>query len=461
MLFRQYELGCLSIFSYLVADERTKRAVVVDPQRDISQYLGEAEREGLEIERIVETHFHADFLSGHLELAAATGASICYGVGAETGFPVEHLGDGERIVLGDVVLEVRATPGHTPESISLVIYENEGAEPFGVLTGDALFVGDVGRPDLLAAGGLQPSEMASALYRSLWGKLLTLPDSTLVFPAHGAGSACGKALSEATSSTIGDERAANPALSYGDEDSFVAALTSGQPVAPRYFPFAAAANRRPHPLFEEQEPPRVLGLEEVAAQRAAGAVLLDTRSPEEFAAGHLAGAINVGLDGRFAEHAGNVIGPQSPVVLVAPPGRETEARLRLGRIGFDSVVGWLPEIDAVLEAHPGLVRRALRVGPAELAEMISPELQLLDVRNPAELEQGSLPGSVAIPLPQLADRLDELEPDLATVVYCAGGYRSSIAASLLRREGFGEVFDLLGGYDAWSALGDPLAASPL
>lgn len=458
MLFRQYELGCLSLFSYLIGDETTGRAVVVDPQRDISQYLRDAEQEGVVIERIIETHFHADFLSGHLELAAATGASICYGAGAEAGFSAEHLGDGEQIVLGEVVIEVRATPGHTPESISLVLYEKEGAEPFGVLTGDALFVGDVGRPDLLGAGGLEPAEMAASLYRSLWGKLLTLPDATRVFPAHGAGSACGKALSSASSSTIGAERATNPALSHLDEGSFVAAVTSGQPVAPRYFPFAAAANRQAHPLMQEATAPAALSLEEALEHQGAGAVLLDTRSPDEFAAGHLLGALNVGLDGRFAEHSGNVIAPGSPLVLIAPDGREAEARLRLGRIGFDSVEGFVPGVEDLLEKRPGLARSSRRVGPDELAEVLSDQLQLVDVRNPGELEAGSLPGSVALPLPQLLDRLGELDSSRPTVVYCASGYRSSIAASLLRLEGFEEVSDLLGGYDAWAASPGAMAA---
>ena len=212
MFFRQYQLGCLSLFSYLIGDEATGRAVVVDPQRDVSQYLADADAHDLRIERVIETHFHADFLSGHLELAAATGATVSFGEGAQAGFPIEALADGTRLVLGDVVLEIRATPGHTPESISVVVFEHPGAEPWGVLTGDALFIGDVGRPDLLASAGWTPDQLARRLYRSLRDKLLTLPDSTRVFPAHGAGSACGKSMSDAVVSTIGEQKLTNYAL---------------------------------------------------------------------------------------------------------------------------------------------------------------------------------------------------------------------------------------------------------
>ena len=254
MFFRQYQLGCLSLFSYLIGDETTGRAVVVDPQRDVSQYLADADADGLRIERVIETHFHADFLSGHLELAAATGAAISFGEGAQADFPLEPLADGTRLVLGEVVLEIRATPGHTPESISVVVFEHADAEPWGVLTGDALFIGDVGRPDLLASVGWTPDQLARRLYRSLRDKLLTLPDATRVYPAHGAGSACGKSMTDAVVSTIGEQRATNYALAPMSEDAFVEALIQGQSVAPLYFGFAADANRRGHALLDDQEP---------------------------------------------------------------------------------------------------------------------------------------------------------------------------------------------------------------
>ena len=249
MIFKQYELGCLSLFSYLVGDETTGRAVVVDPQRDVSEYVADSERLGLRIERVIETHFHADFLSGHLELAAATGAVISYGTLAQPDFAFEGLAHRQRLSLGDVTLEIRHTPGHTPESISIVVFEHDGAEPWGVLTGDALFIGDVGRPDLLTSIGFSADDLARQLYHSVHEQLLTLPDATRVYPAHGAGSACGKNLSTATESTIGEQRTTNYALAPMTEDQFVEAVTQGQSVlmaiqrSARSMPTCAACRR--------------------------------------------------------------------------------------------------------------------------------------------------------------------------------------------------------------------------
>jgi hydroxyacylglutathione hydrolase len=458
MIFRQYELGCLSLFSYLVGDESTGRAVVVDPQRDIAQYLSYADLLGLRIERVIETHFHADFLSGHLELAEATGAAISYGEGAEAEFEIDHLADGQRLELGEVVLEVRATPGHTPESISVVIHERAGDPPWGVLTGDTLFIGDVGRPDLLASLGVGPDELARRLYRSLHDRLLTLPDSTRVYPAHGAGSACGKQLAAASVSTIGEQRRTNYALQPMSEDAFVAAVTEGQGVAPLYFAFAADANRRDHDLFDDRQAPPLLTADDVRRCVREDAVILDTRPPEVFASGHLAGSVNVGLDGRFAEYAGDVARAGQPIVVVADPGRETEARVRLGRIGFDRVRGAVTEVEGLLAEHPDLAETAVRLSAADLASWRAEgdDLQLVDVRNPGEQEAGIAEGATALPLAQLLDRLGELDPERLTVVYCAGGYRSSIAASALRSHGFGRVADLVGGFAAWEAAGLPV-----
>jgi glyoxylase-like metal-dependent hydrolase (beta-lactamase superfamily II)/rhodanese-related sulfurtransferase len=458
MFFRQYELGCLSLFSYLIGDESTGRAVVVDPQRDISQYLGDAEARGLSIERVIETHFHADFLSGHLEMAAATGAAVSYGEAARTEFAIEPLADGQRLSLGEVTLEVRATPGHTPESISVVVYERDGDEPWGVLTGDTLFIGDVGRPDLLSSAGSSASELARSLYRSLHGRLLTLPDSVRIFPAHGAGSACGKNLSTATQSTIGEQRATNYALQPMAEDDFMAAVTTGQSVAPPYFGFAAQANRSDHGLLNDSEVPPFLGVDEVARWLADGAVLIDARRPGEFASGHLRGAVNVGIEGRFAEYAGDIARPDQPIVLVTDPGREAEARVRLARIGFDRVVGAVADVRRVLAEHPDLAVPALRISAGDFAGWDSTDgpVQLVDVRNPGEQEGGVLPGARRIPLAALLGRIDELDPAVTTVVYCAGGYRSAIAASALSAHGFALVADLLGGYDAWKAAGLPI-----
>lgn len=460
MFFRQYELGCLSLYSYMVGDLTTGRAVVVDPQRDISQYLDDARVNNLQIERVIETHFHADFLSGHLELAAAVGALVSYGPGARAEFPIEPLADGQRLSLGQVRLEIRSTPGHTPESISVVVWEHQDDDvPWGVLTGDTLFIGDVGRPDLLASAGLSGDDLARKLYRSLHERLLTLPDETRVFPAHGAGSACGRAMSSAPSSTIGEQRRTNYALAPMTEEAFVAAVTRYQPAAPPYFAFAADANRHVHDIHAEADAPASLELDEVTARLDAGAALIDCRPPHAFAFGHLRGSLNVPLEGRFAEYSGDVVRPDQEIVLVTEPGREAEARTRLARIGFDRVVGFLPEIEAVLADNPGRAERADRLTAADLARWAAEDRapQILDVRNPSEHEAGTVPGAVLIPLAQLASRLGELDPARPTIAVCASGSRSSIAASLLRSRGFGSVGDLLGGFDAWTAAGLPMS----
>jgi hydroxyacylglutathione hydrolase len=458
MFFRQYDLACLSLYSYLIGDTTTGRAVVVDPQRDIGEYLADAEANGLQIERVIETHFHADFLSGHLELAEATGAAISYGDVATPDFPIEPLADGQHLSLGEVDLEIRHTPGHTPESISIVVRPTADAEPWAVLTGDTLFIGDVGRPDLLTSVGRSAASLARDLYASLRDQLLTLPDDTLVYPAHGAGSACGKHLSAAASSTIGEQRETNYALRPMIVDEFVDVVTEGQSVAPLYFAFAADANRRERELLHEGEPLEALDVDRVLQLAADGAVLLDTRSPESFASGHLRGSVNVGLDGRFAEYAGDVIRPGQQVVLLGDAGRAHEARVRLARIGFDGVVGELPDLERTLAAHPDLAASASRLPASDVAAWLAeqPDLQVVDVRNPGEtLVGGVVPGARNLPLPQLLDHLDELDRTKPVVVYCAGGYRSSIAASTLRAHGFSTVADIIGGYGAWAAATAP------
>jgi len=454
MFFRQYDLACLSLYSYLIGDPTTGRAVVVDPQRDIGEYLADAAAHDLRIERVVETHFHADFLSSHLELAEATGAVVSYGDVAEPDFPIDPLADGQVLSLGDVTLEIRHTPGHTPESISVVVRRHPDDEPWAVLTGDTLFIGDVGRPDLLTSVGRTADSLARDLHRSLQTKLLTLPDATLVFPAHGAGSACGKHLSSAASSTIGEQRTTNYALVPMTDDQFVEAVTEGQSVAPLYFAFAANANRRDHALLDDHEAPAALDLDGALALARTGAALIDTRSPESYASGHLRGSVNVGLDGRFAEYAGDVVRPGQQVVLLGDTGRSTEAKVRLARIGFDAVAGAVDDVERALADRPELAVPARRLPAREVAGWLAddPQVQVVDVRSPGEVaDAGTLPGARLIPLPQLLDHLDELDPAAPTVVYCAGGYRSSIAASSLRAHGFATVADLIGGYGAWAA----------
>jgi rhodanese-related sulfurtransferase/glyoxylase-like metal-dependent hydrolase (beta-lactamase superfamily II) len=464
MVFEQYYLECLSHASYLVGDTTTGRAAVIDPQRDVSGYLADAAEAGLTITHVIETHFHADFLSGHLELAAATGATIVYGRAADgrVEFPIQALGDGDHIDLGEVDLEILETPGHTPESISVVVREHgPDSTPYGVLTGDTLFIGDVGRPDLLAAIGFTADELAHQLYDSLHEKLLTLPDATKVFPAHGAGSACGKSLSTETVSTIGEQRRTNYALQPMSAQAFVEAVTDGQSVAPLYFLFAATKNRQERELHDEAATVTMLGLDEVLAARADGAVVIDTRDNQVYAQGHLKGAVNVGLNGRFAEYAGEVMEPDTPVVIVCEPGTEAEARTRLARIGFDNLVGALDDPIQAMATHPEHVERMSRLAVAQLKQRMAevPGLVLVDIRNPGETALGTIPGAVEMGLPAMLRRQDELDKDAPIVVYCAGGYRSAIASSLLRSHGFTDVSDLVGGYTAWTGT-EPVEGIP-
>jgi glyoxylase-like metal-dependent hydrolase (beta-lactamase superfamily II)/rhodanese-related sulfurtransferase len=452
MKFIQYYLDCLSHASYLIADESSRRAVVVDPQRDVAEYLRDAEEFGLTIELVIETHFHADFLSGHLELAKATGAQIVYSSVAETEFESMGVTDGQRYSLGEVTLEFRHTPGHTPESMSIVVYEHPGDEvPYGVLTGDALFIGDVGRPDLLASIGFTREELADKLYDSLHNKLMTLPDATRVYPAHGAGSACGKNLSTDLWSTIGDQKKTNYALRAPDKATFMALVTEGQPPAPSYFVYDAILNRKDRELLDESKMPAAMTYEQVLDAIGAGAVLIDGRSPEEFATGHLRRAINIGLEGRYAEFAGSVLASDVDIVLFTEPGQELEGKNRLARIGFDRVIGYLERPFEVMLEHQGDVQVASRLTAQAFDQRSSElaDLQVIDVRNPGEVAAGIIPNAVPIPVGQLPTRLGELDPARPTVVYCAGGYRSSVAASLLRANGFTDVSDILGGFGAW------------
>lgn len=453
MILEQYYIECLSHASYLIGDESTGRAIVVDPRRDVTEYLDDAKKYGLTIEGVINTHFHADFVSGHLELVDATGAWIGFGEAAETDYPIRRLSEGEHISLGEVELEILSTPGHTWESISVLVRERPGVTPTAVLTGDSLFIGDVGRPDLVNLGDGSTSDLARAMYRTVHEKLLTLSDEVTVMPAHGAGSSCGKNLSEELTSTIGEQRASNPSVQPMSEDAFVALITEGQPAAPSYFSVNASMNKRVHPLLTQDRVIAELSPTEVRAELAAGTRVLDARSVDDFAAGHLRGSVNVGFDGRFAETGGMVAEIGEKIVLITYPGEEQEAAVRLARIGSDNAAGYLT-VD-----HDG-------VFPDELAELVQPAprttieqldalldadaVTLVDIRNPGEREGGVIEGALPIPLAQLRTRLEQLPTGKPIVVHCAGGWRSSVAASLLRAQGFENVSDLLGGYNAWA-----------
>jgi glyoxylase-like metal-dependent hydrolase (beta-lactamase superfamily II) len=457
MIFKQYYLACLSHASYLVGDERTRTAAIVDPQRDIDQYLADAAERGLAIRHVFLTHFHADFVAGHIELAERTGATIHLGARAEAEFAFEPMRDGESLVFGDVGLAFLETPGHTPEGVSIVVYDlaRDATKPHAVLTGDTLFIGDVGRPDLMASSGVTADELAGAMYDSLHEKLMKLPDDTLVYPAHGAGSACGKNLSKDTVSTIGVQRAHNYALQPMSKTAFVKMATTALPAAPAYFAHDATLNRQKRPTLDDslEDALEPLSLDELLRLQRDGTLVLDVRDPAEFEPAHLAGSVNIGLGGRFASWVGTLLDPARDIAIIAPTGREREAALRLGRVGFDRVAGYLDGGFDVVRARADLVRSIERwnAGDLERALASSEPPLVLDVRNVGEWNDAHILGSVLIPLDQLEKRVGELPRDRKIALHCATGYRSSIAASLIERHGLARLADLAGGIQAWRA----------
>jgi hydroxyacylglutathione hydrolase len=454
VILTQFYESCLSQASYLIADEITQRAIVVDPLRDIDQYLDAAREQGLTIVGVILTHFHADFVAGHLELAAVTGAWIGLGDRARPEYDARLLSDGERIGLGDVTVEIMATPGHTPESISVLVYEHRDDEvAHGILTGDSLFVGDVGRVDLQASFGADPLELAHEQFDTVHGRLMSLEDAVRVFPAHGAGSACGKNISEDRDSTIGRERATNLACQPMDVEEFVSMITTGQPPVPDYFVEDAALNRQVHALFHEHRLAPLDADEVRAARGTEGVVVLDTRDVETFVLGHVPGSLNVPLKGRFAETAGMFLDYHgASVILVSDPGTQVEAERRLARIGFDRVTGYVPATTLRELADGGTLESTERIDAPDVEVQRADEsVVFLDVRGPGEYEDGAIPGSINIPLPELSARVDELGRDSRLVINCAGGWRSSVATSYLKANGF-TASDVRGGYDAYAKL---------
>jgi glyoxylase-like metal-dependent hydrolase (beta-lactamase superfamily II) len=454
MILHQFYLNCLAHASYLIGDEQTGTAVVVDPQRDIEQYLAFAEQHKLRIAHVILTHLHADFIAGHLELRDRVGATIYLGAAAKAEYAFTPLADGERLEFGGVRLQAIETPGHTRDSISIAVYDldRSATEPYAVLTGDTLFVGDVGRPDLHGSFGWTATALGSLLYDSLRDKLLPLPDSALVYPAHGAGSLCGKALGKETFSTIGEQRRVNYALQPMTKTAFIDLVTADQPEAPAYFVYDAVLNSKERPTLDEalarELNPMTLDL--VLALQRTGGQILDTRDPVEFAAAHLAGSLNIGLCGQYATWAGTMLSRDHPIVIIADPGQEHEAAIRLGRIGFDHIVGYLKDGLRSLEARPDLTAKTERVSAPLAAERLEGGAALaVDVRAPGERAQKFIAGSVSIPLNHLAERVQELPKDRPLLVYCAGGYRSSMAASLLQQHGFAQVSEIAGGITAW------------
>lgn len=459
MYFKQFYLGCLAQASYLIGSEG--EAAVIDPQRDVYQYLMEAEAQGLKIKYVIETHLHADFVSGHRELATRTGAEIVFGAKAGASFPHRAVSDGDEIHIGKVVLRVMETPGHTPESVSILVIDSEVSDqPQKVLTGDTLFVGDVGRPDLAGGKGYTPPMMAAMMYDTLHGKLLKLSNEVEVYPAHGAGSMCGKNMSKETSSTIGEQRKVNYALQPMSKDEFVRMMTAELAEAPAYFFKDAEINRSGAKPLDEVGKPQALSAAEVnqligsSQTNSLRYMVLDVRSAAEFGAGHIPGSLNIGLAGQFAIWAGCLIPMGTPIILVAPSAEKAEeATMRLARVGHESVKGYLEGgVDAWRDAGFELSNvPQITVGDLNERSKQSQPLQILDVRRPGEYESGHVPQAVTAPLLSLPQSVSNLpfDPTVPTAVICAGGYRSSAATSILEQHGFTNLINVTGGTSAW------------
>ena len=478
MYFKQFYLACLAHASYLIGSEG--EAAVVDPQRDVDQYITEAEAQGLKIKYVIETHLHADFVSGHGELADRTGAEIVIGAKAGATFPHRGVREGDEITLGEVVLRIMETPGHTPESICVLVSDTaasdhsrkvlrsddagEGARvpsPQKVLTGDTLFIGDVGRPDLAGGKGYTPQMMAGMMYDTLHQKLLQLPDEVEVYPAHGAGSMCGKSMSTERSSTIGEQKKTNYALKPMSKQEFVRMMTSDLPEAPAYFPKDAEINRGGAHSLSEVSRPAALSPQETNELATHGHVVLDVRSAREFGAGHIPGSLNIGLGGQFASWAGILISMGTPIVIVAESDEKVdEAVMRLARVGIETVKGYLHGgISAWREAGLGMAHLT-QITVDDLHNLIEKgsELQIVDVRRPPEYESGHVPHAFHAPLANLQLNLQNLtlDPAKPTAVICAGGYRSSAATSILKQHGFKKLLNVTGGTGGWIDAGYPV-----
>jgi hydroxyacylglutathione hydrolase len=458
MYFKQFYLACLAHASYLIGSDG--EAAVVDPQRDVDEYIAQATANDLKIKYVIETHLHADFVSGHREIAARTGAQIIFGEKAGVEFAHRAVRDGEEMRMGSVVLRFIETPGHTPEGICVLVTDSKDPnQPPKLLTGDTLFIGDVGRPDLAGGKGYTPQIMAEMMYDSLHGKLLKLPDEVEVYPAHGAGSMCGRNLSKETSSTIGEQRKFNYALKPMSKEEFVTMMTADLPEAPVYFPKDAEINRSGARVLSELQPPQPLTPHEVLQLRDEGHVLLDVRSAADFGAAHVPGSMNIGLGGQFAMWAGSLIPLNASIIVVAGTSTQVdETVVRLARVGIENVKGYL-EGGVQSWRDAGLpVDTIPQVSVAELNERLANnDMQIVDVRRPAEYVNGHVPRALNAPLASLDKSLGPLNLDKnkLTAVICAGGYRSSAAASLLQQQGFSNLINVAGGTGAWINAGYP------
>jgi glyoxylase-like metal-dependent hydrolase (beta-lactamase superfamily II)/rhodanese-related sulfurtransferase len=451
MYFKQFYLGCLAHASYMIGSEG--EAAVVDPQRDVDQYIAEAGAQGLKIKYVIETHLHADFVSGHRELAARTGAEIVFGDKAGATFPHRRVKEGDEIRVGNAILRILDTPGHTPESISILVIDADASDkPQKVLTGDALFIGDVGRPDLVGSKGYTPEQMAGMLYDSLHDKLLKLDDSVEVYPAHGAGSLCGRNISKETASTVGEQRRFNYALKPMAKEEFVKMMTTDLPEAPQYFPRDAEINRTGAEQLADLPRPAELTAREVNDLAAQGYTILDVRPAASFGNVHVPGSLNIGLGGQFASWAGTLIPLGAPIVIVADELAEIdEAVMRLARVGLDGVKGYLGGGIYAWDKAGFDAASIKQIAVDELQARLDErsDLQLIDVRRPAEYESGHAPGASNAQLADLENLAAQFDASRPTAIICASGYRSSVAASLLERRGFKNLFNVVGGTTAW------------
>ena len=438
MKFKQFYLGCLAHASYYIGSGA--EAAIVDPQRDVAQYLDEAEANNQQIKYVIETHLHADFVSGHLELARKTGAEIVYGEKAQTTFPTHKVSDGDELTLGKVKLKFLETPGHTPEGISILV-ESEN-EPLKVLTGDTLFIGDVGRPDLIGSKGWTAEQMAGFLYDSLHDKLMKLPDDTEIYPAHGAGSLCGKNMSKETWSTLGNQKQFNYALQPMSKEEFVKIVADCQPEVPMYFPKSAARNLEGSPALEDLPKPREFSTDEI---KNFDGVVLDVRVNTEYGAGHIPNSINIGLGGQFASWAGTLIEIGTPIAIAAETREQVdEAFMRLARVGIETVKGFI-----LMKDYAGEKAVVEQVSVERVKEILSDNIQFVDVRRAPEHEGGHAPNTINLPADVLAKEVGKLNPDKPTYVICQSGYRSSLATSVLENAGFKEIYNVSGGTQAW------------
>ena len=446
MQFKQFYLGCLAHASYYIGSE--KEAAVIDPQRDIKQYLDEADANGQKIKYVIETHSHADFVSGHIELAEKSGAEIVYGAKAKTEFPTHKVKDGDELTVGKINLKFLETPGHTPEGITILAEDTEDAsEPVKMFTGDTLFIGDVGRPDLVGSRGFTAEQMGAMLYDSIHEKILPLPDETEVYPAHGAGSLCGKSLSKETWSTLGQQRKINYALQPMSKEEFIKIVAADQPEVPAYFPISAAQNLQGSTSLEDLPKPTKLSTGEIENF---DGVVLDIRTGEEFGAAHVPNAINIGLGGQFASWAGTLITIGTAVAIVAENQEQVdEAFMRLARVGIETVKGFI-----LINDYTGATKQVEQVSVEQAKEATKDAgVQFVDVRRVAEHAAGHAPNTINLPLDSLAKEVGKLNPEKPTFVLCQSGYRSSLGTSILENAGFKEIYNVIGGTKAWMDAG--------